>query len=119
MSRRVVGVVDVVAVGIAAEGVVLAREDAGHARRGRCRVHDGWAVPVGGAERLQRRQVRVRVHRRGHRAGRLPVYRRDLVLLLYQAGRRVVQRGPLRGAVGVGGGGGRPCKRGWCEMVHG
>jgi hypothetical protein len=66
-------------------------------------VDDGRGVPVRVAHRVQGRERELGVHGRGH-AGLISVYRRDLVLLFYQARRRVVKRRPLGGAVSVRGG---------------
>lgn len=109
--RRVVArvwrLVDVVAVGVAAKRIVVARDDTGHGR-GRRGVESG-CVPVG----LQRLAVHVCVEG----ASLVSVYGSEPVVLLdHEIGRGVVERRPLRGAVGDGGGCWRPCKGWWCKV---
>lgn len=81
-----VSVVDVVAVRVAVERVVLGREDVGHAGGRRHGMVDDGVVPVGLAHRVERWERVLVVHGWGHGAGLITINRRDLVLLLNQAG---------------------------------
>lgn len=86
-----VRVVDFLAVRVAPKGVVVGREDARHAGGRRHGMNDG-AVPIGLAHRVEWRERVFLVHGGSHGTGLISIYRSDLVLLLYQAGRWVVKR---------------------------
>jgi hypothetical protein len=112
-----VRLVDIVAIGVVAEAVVVPSEDAGHAGRGGDWMDDSRAVPIRVAHRIEGREREIGIHGWGH-AGLVSVDRSDLVLLLYETGRGVVKRGPLRGAVSVCRGRGRPCEGGRRCVLH-
>lgn len=70
MDRRCVAcrvrVVDIVAVGVVSEAVVIPGEDAGHAGRGGDRMDDGRAAPIRVAHRIEGREGELGIHGWGH-----------------------------------------------------